>query len=194
MMQIPGAAARPTMPGPTDGTNARRGSRVVPDGQAAAALGSSRGGGGPYRPGRAPLRLGSSRRPRPGLGAAVVGPAPPPLAPRHHRERVWRFALSAHGHELLPMLCPWCGAHEDCHDNIDPAAMPTADDISVCWGCKRIGVYETTATGELTLRRATADEAREFREHPHFVAVMQAVHEAPTAEEAVGMFRGGGAA
>jgi hypothetical protein len=72
---------------------------------------------------------------------------------------------------LVPMLCPWCGADVAESDGEDPDETPDPGDVSVCFGCLRIGIF-VDAGGALALRRAEPDEQAELRRQPQIATMI----------------------
>lgn len=61
---------------------------------------------------------------------------------------------------MASVSCPSCGRANTEHDSIDePSAAPGEGDLSLCWGCRSVAVYEINP---LRLRFPTDAELREI--------------------------------
>lgn len=65
-----------------------------------------------------------------------------------------------------PIRCPFCGRQNDSHGEVHkPLATPQDGDLAVCWGCRRVSVFEAGPWG-LRQRQPTADEQAEIGSDP----------------------------
>lgn len=82
-----------------------------------------------------------------------------------------------------PTSCPHCGRTNDQHAGPDREALPADGDVSLCWGCGGIGLFQVTALG-LTVRKPTADEQAELDQDPGIRAARAAMAESYTPSQA----------
>lgn len=81
------------------------------------------------------------------------------------------------------MNCPHCGREHDAHDGPTRDAQPAAGDVSICWGCHQISVYETFGDA-LGLRMPTPEEEAEMRASPELREAFAAMAESYYPEQA----------
>ena len=86
------------------------------------------------------------------------------------------------------IACPYCGRENDSHTSADPRDRPAPGDVSICWGCRQIGLF--TDTG---VRKPTAAEPAELEQAPEVRQALAAMREAYTPSEANQLRKGGGA-
>lgn len=84
--------------------------------------------------------------------------------------------------------CPYCGRRNDRHENPDDAT-PDDGDLSVCWGCQKIGVFAVGPLG-ITVRKATAEEAAKYTADPRLRAALGAMTESFDPLTAINLWRG----
>lgn len=76
---------------------------------------------------------------------------------------------------MTGICCPWCAAPSDCHDGLDPAAHPGDRDVSVCYRCRRPGVFAVAAGRVTAIRKPTGAEWDELASHAQFQSALAAV-------------------
>jgi hypothetical protein len=86
---------------------------------------------------------------------------------------------------VLPLNCPWCGRVNDRHHGIDGPAVPKTGDVGLCWGCRKVFVFDAPDR----LRRPTADEDAELAKHAGLALARAAARESYIPDEAVAMTR-----
>jgi len=62
------------------------------------------------------------------------------------------------GDQVFDVTCPHCGRTNNFHSDIDGQATPAPGDMSVCWKCRRVGVYAE----DLSIRKPTVSEQNEI--------------------------------
>lgn len=88
------------------------------------------------------------------------------------------------------VACPFCGRLNDRHGEIDdPLAQPSKDDISICWGCLLIAVFDEDATGGQVLRRPTPDERRRLYTDPDVSRALAAMTHTSRPQDALNVTR-----
>lgn len=85
---------------------------------------------------------------------------------------------------VLPTFCPHCGRFNDRHHGIRGASVPKDGDFGICWGCRKVFVFEGASP-----RLPTAQEQAEI-DASASIALAQAVQrESYTPGEAVALAR-----
>lgn len=62
----------------------------------------------------------------------------------------------------IETFCPWCGKRNDTDFKADSPGVPKPGDVSLCWGCRRVSVYDHMGT----VRRPTDEEQQEIDADP----------------------------
>jgi len=84
--------------------------------------------------------------------------------------------------------CPYCGQVNEVHRGLD-GTTPRSGDFSLCWGCRKVGIFGVTGTG-FTVRKATAAETEQIMKLPQVRAALAAVAESYTPSEAAQLWAG----
>lgn len=81
---------------------------------------------------------------------------------------------------MTPVRCPTCGRVNTEHESIDEPRVPEDGDLSICWKCQAIAVYEANP---LRLRLPTDAELREIKVDPDVTRALSAlnIHRGPDA-------------
>lgn len=91
----------------------------------------------------------------------------------------------------LPLFCPYCGRLNDRHHNIHGPAVPKDGDVGICWGCRKVFVFEggaarlpteleqaeINARADISLARAIQRESHTPDQAVAFVREILAVEE-----------------
>lgn len=89
------------------------------------------------------------------------------------------------GDQVFDVTCPHCGRTNNFHSDIDGQATPDPGDVSVCWGCRRAGVY----ADDLSIRKPTVSEQNEIDASPYVKRALAAMAESTIPTEAVRLTR-----
>jgi hypothetical protein len=84
-----------------------------------------------------------------------------------------------------PIACPHCGRAAACHGIDAPAAPPAVGDVSVCWYCCGVAVFDSPAT----LRRPTRAELAALMAAPSLQRTLAAAALAVSPAQAVALAR-----
>lgn len=57
--------------------------------------------------------------------------------------------------------CPHCHQLNDCHDDVAGQSQPQPGDVSLCWGCREVAVFDRSPLGVLIARKPTEPELAE---------------------------------
>lgn len=85
--------------------------------------------------------------------------------------------------------CPYCGRLNELHAGADAASRPTAGDVSICWLCRKAGVFTAGPLG-LAVRKPTPDEQAAMAKNPQVKRALAAVSESYGPLQALGLLRG----
>jgi hypothetical protein len=77
------------------------------------------------------------------------------------------------------LKCPHCGRNHEYHDGSTPDAKPKPGDVSVCWSCRRLGIYTNFG-----IRVPTPEEEAEILSDPEVRSVLGLMVESYTPTEA----------
>ena len=76
--------------------------------------------------------------------------------------------------------CPYCGRSNEAHAPTDPDQKPpSAGDVSICWKCLGISIFQEDGT----VRRTTPEEDADLRTHENIQDALRVMRKAagPTA-------------
>lgn len=76
------------------------------------------------------------------------------------------------------MYCPWCGRLHELHGS-DGGGPPEPGDLSLCWGCRKVGVFAGAR-----IRKPTPQEQEDIDADPDVRAAIHAMRESHTPDEA----------
>ena len=85
---------------------------------------------------------------------------------------------------MTSLACPYCGRVNEVHDHPE-GAKPKPGDVSICWGCRKVGIF--TEDG---IRQLSGAERDAIRRDPDVQAALGAVAESYTPSQAVDLLRG----
>jgi hypothetical protein len=84
--------------------------------------------------------------------------------------------------------CWSCKSPNDCHDGARAEDVPATGDVSLCFYCRRIGIFVETDNG-LEIRRPTDEERLEIETRPGVRQALGAMVESYDAHTAVDLWR-----
>jgi hypothetical protein len=84
--------------------------------------------------------------------------------------------------------CPRCRRISDEHIAADGKDGPARGDISVCWSCQSLSVFDRSLNDELIVREPTGSELAEIKELPEVHGAIIARWEATSILEAVALY------
>lgn len=90
----------------------------------------------------------------------------------------------------LPLVCLGCGLVNDGHQGPESTDVPEAGDVSVCFTCGALAMYDVDALGLLTLRLPTDAELADLEADPQLQTVRHAIAESYTGEQAGALWQG----
>jgi hypothetical protein len=85
----------------------------------------------------------------------------------------------------LPCFCPFCGRKSNRHWGVAGPSFPDDGDVSVCWGCRNVFVFEGGQG-----RKPTDSEQVAIDVSPEVRLAREAMRESDTPKEAVAFTRG----
>lgn len=84
--------------------------------------------------------------------------------------------------------CPYCGRINSLHAGQDPAEQPGAGDMSICWKCHGVAIYDDGPSG-LTVRKPTVEEQAEIDAEPQIKRAIAAMAESYGPSTAIDLWR-----
>lgn len=84
--------------------------------------------------------------------------------------------------------CPYCGRTNDQHSGKDPNDVPAAGDMSICWRCHNLAVFDDGPDGLVT-RKPTPEELERLVPDPELRRALGALAESYTVTAALDLWR-----
>lgn len=68
-------------------------------------------------------------------------------------------------------ICPYCDYNMDRVSSVNNQAQPSPGDVTVCIQCAQVAIF----CDDLSLRKTTKEEDRQFRSHPYLLKLQEAI-------------------
>jgi hypothetical protein len=85
--------------------------------------------------------------------------------------------------------CPRCGRGNPLHSGKHSDDVPVAGDVSICFKCRTVGVFDTGPFGALLVRLPTAEEQQQIDSDPQVKRALGALAESYDPMSAVHLWR-----